>query len=205
MLVLSFYLSVERKRLSRATMDGKPTPSNASHTRGGNTTPRRRLPAFVEIVVEFNKAIVLLLLQPGGRLILARRDRQNQGAPLVAGRPSAPLILLPSRGCGATLNMRSLAHQHKDPALLAPNESKAMNFLPSSHSVWAVSSDSPVVILGYMNTRSHLGNMNTRASPEACQDQQPSSSSLRTAPPRSTRTWPKTGSRIQVCRPASGH
>ena len=27
--------------------------------RGGNTTPRRRLPAFV---VEFNKAIVLLLL-----------------------------------------------------------------------------------------------------------------------------------------------
>jgi hypothetical protein len=31
--------------------------------RGGNTTPRRRLPAFV---VEFNKAIVLLLF--GGRL-----------------------------------------------------------------------------------------------------------------------------------------
>ena len=31
--------------------------------RGGNTTPRRRLPAFV---VEFNKAIVLLLLAKSG-------------------------------------------------------------------------------------------------------------------------------------------
>jgi hypothetical protein len=42
-------------------MDGRRRLRMQATPRGGNTTPRRRLPAFV---VEFNKAIVLLLLLP---------------------------------------------------------------------------------------------------------------------------------------------
>jgi hypothetical protein len=47
--------------------------------RGGNTTPRRRLPAFV---VEFNKAIVLLLLDAAASACLPFEI----SAPLISNR-----------------------------------------------------------------------------------------------------------------------
>ncbi len=61
----------------------KPTPSNASHTRCGNTTPRRRLLAFV---VEFNIAIVCVCVW----LILRESGLQYTGPQLFA----ALMILL---------------------------------------------------------------------------------------------------------------
>ena len=50
--------------------------------RGGNTTPRRRLPAFV---VEFNKAIVLLLLTDGELLEITEHTEE-----LIRGSVSNP-------------------------------------------------------------------------------------------------------------------
>jgi hypothetical protein len=68
-------------------------------------------------------------------LILAQRDRQNQGAPLVAGRhpcPSVPLILLPSRGCGATFELALTGALAQGPCI---DVSKTIKSLPPGHSV----------------------------------------------------------------------